>query len=94
MLDENACVAKRRGIDAKLMELRAQRRRLMENEEIEDMCEAIRRIVQELRSGEDCLKSFDEEVFRRLVERITVESNTRIVFKLHGGIELPEEIER
>lgn len=92
LLDENACIAKRHSIDAKLLELRAKRRRLMENEEIEDMSEAIRQTVTNLSAGPECLTEFDEELFRRLVERITVESNTKLMFRLYGGIELPEEI--
>ncbi len=93
LLDADACIAKRRSIDAKLLELRAKRRRLLENEEIEEVSEAIRQTIAELNAGPERLESFDSEIFNRLVERIIAESNTKLVFRLYGGIELPEKIE-
>lgn len=93
LLDADACIAKRRSIDAKLLELRAKRRRLLENEEIEEVSEAIRQTTAELNAGPERLAVFDSEIFNRLVERIITESNTKLVFRLYGGIELPEEIE-
>ncbi len=92
LLDADACIAKTRSINAKLLELRAKRRRLLENEEIEDLSETLRQTIGELAIGPEKLVEFDENIFRALVERITVESNGRLIFRLYGGIELPEEI--
>ena len=92
LLDADACIAKTRSINARLLELRAKRRRLLENEEIEDLSETLRQTIGELAIGPEKLVEFDENIFRALVERITVESNGRLIFKLYGGIELPEEI--
>ena len=36
--------------------------------------------------------NFDEALFADLVEKITVESQTRIRFRLYGGIELAEQL--
>ncbi len=92
LLDADACIAKTRSINARLLELRAKRRRLLENEEIEGLSETLRQTIGELAIGPEKLVEFDENIFRALVERITVESNGRLIFKLYGGIELPEEI--
>ena len=92
MLDADACIAKTRSINAKLLELRAKRRRLLENEEIEEISETIRQTIQELAEGPEKMVEFDENIFKRLVEKITVESNSRLRFRLYGGIELPEDI--
>ena len=40
------------------------------------------------------LPQFDEAIFSDLVERITVESNTTLCFRLKNGLELRETIER
>lgn len=92
LLDTEACIAKTRNINAKLLELRAKRRRLLENEELEELSETIRQTIQELAEGPEKLIEFDENIFNTLVEKITVESNSRLRFRLYGGIELPENI--
>ena len=47
-----------------------------------------------LEDGLDFLDSFDAELFDALVEKIIVESNERLLFKLKNGLELTEQIER
>ena len=44
--------------------------------------------------GPEYLEAFDGELFRELVDKIIVESNERIRFRLINGLEPPEEIER
>lgn len=92
LLDAEACIAKTRSINAKLLELRAKRRRLLENEEIEELSETISQTIQELVEGPEKMVEFDENIFKRLIEKITVESNSRLRFRLYGGIELLEDI--
>lgn len=92
LLDTDACIAKTRSINAHLLELRAKRRRLLENEEVEEISETIRQTIQKLAEGPEKLIEFDEHIFKQLVENITVESNSRLRFRLYGGIELPEDI--
>ena len=41
--------------------------------------------------GPERLDSFDEALFADLVKKITAESQTRIRFRLYGGIELTEQ---
>ncbi len=50
--------------------------------------------METMEAGPELLASFDAELFGELVDRITIESNERIRFRLTNGLELPEKIER
>lgn len=92
LLDVAACSAKLLAIEATLTELRRERRRLLKNEDLEEVMETLRQTVNIIHTGPEQLDDFDEILFADLVERITVESKTRIRFRLHGGIELTEQL--
>ena len=47
-----------------------------------------------LEDGPDFLDSFDAELFDALVDKIIVDSNERLRFRLKNGLELTEQIER
>ena len=47
-----------------------------------------------LDAGPDFLDCFDAELFGELVEKIIVDSNEQIRFRLKNGLELVETIER
>ena len=79
-------------IEAKLTELRQERRRLLKNEDIEEVMDTLRQTADLIHSGPNRLERFDEVLFANLVERITAESTTRLRFRLYGGIELTEQI--
>ena len=92
LLDEAACSAKLLDIEAKLTELRRERRRLLKNEDIEEVMDTLRQTADIIHSGPERLDSFNEALFADLVEKITAESQTRIRFRLYGGIELTEQL--
>ena len=46
------------------------------------------------RDAPEFLDTFDEELFREIVDKIIVESNERLRFRLINGLELTEDIER
>ncbi len=92
LLDADACAARLRDANAKLAELRRERRRLLQNEDLEDVMEALRQTADTIQAGPERLDSFDEILFADLVERITAESQTRLRFRLRGGIELTEQL--
>lgn len=92
LLDADACTAKLQAIHAQITELRRERRRLLQNEDLEDVMEALHQTADTIHDGPDRLDGFDEVLFANLVERITAESQTRICFRLHGGIELTEQL--
>lgn len=90
LLDAAACSAKLRDIEAKLTEFRRERRRLLKNEDIEEVMDTLRQTADLIHSGPERLERFDEALFADLVEKITAESTTRLRFRLYGGIELTE----
>jgi site-specific DNA recombinase len=92
LLDADACAAKLQAIHVKLAQLRRERRRLLQNEDLEDVMEALRRTADTVHTGPERLDGFDEGLFAGLVEKITVESQTSVRFHLGGGIELREQL--
>lgn len=92
LLDADACAVKLNAISAQLTKLRADRRRLLKNGDIEETIDALRRTADIVRNGPERMESFDEGLFDELVERIIAESRTRIRFRLKGGIELAEQL--
>lgn len=51
-------------------------------------------LLDVINAGPAMLESFDEELFYELIEKIIVESNMKIRFRLKNGLELPEIIQR
>lgn len=92
LLDADACTAKFNEINAQLAKLRTERRRLLENEDIDDAIDALQQTVDLVRHGPERLEEFDEGLFHDLVEQIVVEPQTRIHFHLQGGIEVTEQL--
>ena len=92
LLDADACASRLQSIHAKITELRRERRRLLQSEDLEDVMEALRRTADTVRAGPERLAEFDEILFADLIEKITVESSTCLRFRLKGGIELTERL--
>lgn len=92
LLDADTCASKLVSINARLTQLRGERRRLLKNEELQDVMDALRRTADIIHGGPERLDVFDEILFAELVERIVAESQTKIRFRLHGGIELIEQL--
>lgn len=93
LLDADICAARMNAISARLAQLRGERRRLTENEAIDETMDALRKVEQTLLNGPERLACFDEELFERLVDKIIAETQTRIRFRLYGGLELTEQWE-
>lgn len=92
LLDADACATKLAAINAKLTQLRGERRRLLKNDDIQDAIDALRRTADLIHDGPESLEDFDETLFDELVEKIVAESKTRVRFRLHGGVELTEQL--
>ena len=90
LLDADACASRLQSIHAKLTELRRERRRLLQNEDLEDVTEVLRQTADTVHAGPERLEGFDDNLFADLTERITAESSTCLRFRLKGGIELTE----
>ena len=50
-------------------------------------------LIDTIEAGPDFLEQFDGELFGELVDKIIVESNERLRFRLKNGLELTESIE-
>lgn len=70
-----------------------QRERLLDREK-NTIIERTQTIMDVLRDYPDVVDEFNEELFCELIDKIIVESNTKIRFRLKNGLELPEAIER
>ncbi len=86
-------VAKRSEIDIKLTKLRAKRRQMLKNEDVDETIETLRQVVEIIQHGAENLENFDEELFTDLVQKITAESQTCIRFRLFGGLEFTEHLQ-
>ena len=93
LLDADICAARMNAISARLAQLRGERRRLTENEAIDETMDALRKGEQTFLNGPERLDGFGEELFEHLVEKIIAESQNRIRFRLYGGLELTEQWE-
>ena len=93
LLDADACAARMNAISARLTQLRGERRRLTENEALDDAMSALRRLEQTILNGPEQPDGFDVELFESLVEKMIAESQTCIRFRLYGGLELTERME-
>ena len=94
LLDADAYTAQLAANNARLTQLRAKRRRLLQNDDIADAAEAIRQTVDTIRQGPERLTAFDEVLFETLTEGITAESAACFRFRLRGGIEVTERLGR
>ena len=93
LLDADACTARMNVISARLAQLRGQRRRLAENEKLDEVMDELLKVQQAVLDGPDHLDAFDDDLFESLVEKIVAESQTLLRFRLHGGLELTERLE-
>ncbi|WP_409969651.1 recombinase family protein [Bengtsoniella intestinalis] len=92
LLDAEATLAKRTALQAQMTTLRHQRRRVIENEDIEERVDAIQQTIAILEQGPDRMEELDEPLFEELVEQITIDQHGNMTFHLYGGITLTEEV--
>ena len=74
-------------------ELAREKERLLKSEENPTISQT-RFLLETLEAAPEFLDTFDEELFREIVDKIIVESNERLRFLLINGLELTEDIER
>lgn len=94
LLDADACATKLNAINIQLTQLRRERHRLLEHDDIQEAIDRLHQMADIVNAGPERLDIFDEGLFEELVEQIVAESQTRIRFRLRGGIELAEEVGR
>lgn len=92
LLYADACAVKLAALEAQLTQLRAKRRKLLRNDDINEVIEALRQTVDILHQGPDQMDEFHAELFTDLVENVTADSSDRLWFRLKGGFEVTEPL--
>ena len=80
-------------LSEQLRRLKQEKARLLDTDS-NDLADRTRDLMDALEDGPDFLDGFDAELFDALVEKIIVDSNERLRFRLKNGLELLEQIER
>ena len=92
-VDPDTFISSSNKLNEQLRRWKQEKTRLLDTDS-DDMIDRTREIMDVLTDGPDFLDQFDAELFDALVEKIIVESNARLRFRLKNGLELTEQIER
>ena len=92
-VDPDIFIAKSNQLAEQLRQAQQQKERLQHQED-DGIIEATEQLLDVINAGPAVLESFEEELFCELIDKIIVESNIKIRFRLKNGLELPEPIER
>ena len=93
LVDPDIFISKTNELTEQLRAAKLEKERLLEAEGDETIKQT-QELLDVLEAGPDFLAEFDAELFGELVEKIIVENNERIRFRLKNGLELAETIER
>ena len=92
-VDPDTFISSNNKLNEQLRRLKQEKARLLDTDS-DDMVERTRDLIDTLEDGPDFLDRFDAELFDALVDKIIVDSNERLRFRLKNGLELTEQIER
>ena len=92
-VDPDTFISSNNKLNEQLRRLKQEKARLLDTDS-DDLVDRTRDLMDVLEDGPDFLDSFDAELFDALVEKIIVDSNERLRFRLKNGLELLEQIER
>ena len=93
LVDPDIFISRRNELAEQLRAAKLEKERFLEDEE-DRTIQRTQELIEVLEAGPDFLDAFDGELFRELVDKIIVESNDRLRFRLVNGLELTEPIER
>ena len=92
-VDPDTFISSNNKLSEQLRRLKQEKARLLDTDS-DDLADRTRDLMDALEDGPDFLDSFDAELFDALVEKIIVDSNERLRFRLKNSLELAEQIER
>ncbi len=92
ILDEISFIEQTNRLRGRLTELRSRRLKLLQNCEEESIIEKLSHVKDELEAYPKALIDFSEELFSEIIEKIIVEENGTVSYRLKGGIKLNEAI--
>ena len=93
LVDPDIFITRQNELVEQLRAAKLEKERFLEAEE-DQTIQQTQELIEALEAGPDFLDAFDGELFRELVDKIIVESNDRLHFRLVNGLELTEPIER
>jgi len=93
LVDPDIFITKSNQLAEQLRKAKQQKEKLRNMEEDKSI-DVTQQMLEMLITGSTMLEAFDEELFCELIDRIIVESNTKIRFRLKNGLFLLESIER
>ena len=93
LLHKDGPISSNNKLNEQLRRLKQEKARLLDTDS-DDLADRTRDLMDALEDGPDFLDGFDAELFDALVEKIIVDSNERLRFRLKNGLELLEQIER
>ena len=92
-VDPDTFISSNNKLSEQLRRLKQEKARLLDTDS-DDLADRTRDLMDVLEDGPDFLDSFDAELFDALVDKIIVDSNERLRFRLKNSLELTEQIER
>ena len=93
LVDPDIFISKSNQLAEQLRKAKQQKETLLKRED-NDFIEQTKFLREVIQDGPEYLDVFEEELFCELVDKIIVDSNTKIRFRLKNGLELPEFLER
>ena len=93
LVDPDIFISRRDALAEQLRAVKLEKEQLLESEENPTIHQT-RVLLETLEAAPEFLDTFNEELFREIVDKIIVESNERLRFRLINGLELTENIER
>ena len=93
LVDPDIFISQTNELTEQLRAAKREKSRLLDAEN-DEMAAQTRELLAVIDSGPEFLDEFDAELFGELVDKIIVESNDRLRFRLKNGLELTESIER
>ena len=93
LVDPDIFISRQNELAEQLRAAKLEKERFLDAEEDQTIRQT-QELIDALEAGPDFLDAFDGELFRELVDKIIVESNDRLRFRLVNGLELTEPIER
>ena len=92
-VDPDTFITSNNKLSEQLRSLKQEKARLLDTDS-DDLADRTRDLMDVLEDGPDFLDGFDAELFDALVEKIIVDNNERLRFRLKNGLALTEQIER
>lgn len=92
-VDPDIFISKSNALTEQLRAAKRAKSRIL-NQDGDDTIPCTQELITILKRGPETLHDFDGELFGQLIDKVIIESNTSLRFRLKNGLELREGIER